>query len=65
MTPKSSLQPTPSPAAKYRHLKFTFHERLGPLEMMKEKIGELEGLEFILDTKIEESLYSGYINETG
>ena len=33
--------------------------------MMKEQIRELEGLEFITDTRIEDSMYTGYINKTG
>ena len=57
--------PTPSPASKFKHLKFTFHERLGPLEIMKDQVGELEGLGFTNDQKIDGSTYTGYINENG
>ena len=44
---------------------FTFHDRLGPLEMMKEQTGELNELVFVSDKKYGTSMFTGYTNKLG
>ena len=63
--PNMFRSPQSSNIVNYTHLKFTFHDRLGPLEMMKEQAGELKNLGFVTDLKIGTSMYTGYINADG
>ena len=53
--------PPPTPSRQFAHLKFTFHERLGPLEILKQQAEELQDLEFVTDLQLGRSMYTGYM----